>query len=88
MASNGMDKVKVGNIVKVTWIDSGCHYNRAGVEPKDCRLPTMTVYGKLVHINKERIVVATNVDNTHTSPHNDQYEVVWRPSIKKIRQLR
>ena len=88
MASNGMDRVKVGQTVKVTWIDSGCHYNRAGVEPKDCRLATVTVYGKLVHCDKERIVVATNVDNVHRSATNDRYEVVWRPSIKKIRPLR
>lgn len=89
MRNNGMDKVKVGQTVKVIWIDSGCHYTRAGVEPSECELSTCVNYGKLLHRNRRRIVMASqHHHNDGTSPYNDQYDVIWRQAIKKIRRLR
>lgn len=89
MKNNGMDKVKVGNTVKVIWEDSGCHYNRAGFDPSDCEVSICVNYGKLVDRNKSRIVVASHHHaNGGNSPHNDQYSTISRRSVRKIRQLR
>ncbi len=79
---------EVGHIVKVTWIDSGCSYSRNSVYPEDCMLSVNVTYGKVVHKNKERIVVASQQDQVHSVPRNDTYEVIWHPSIQSIRRLR
>lgn len=81
-------KFKVGQVVKVTWIDSGCSYSRMSTWPEDCELSVNTTYGKVVHVNKERIVIASHQDKVHNSPRNDMYEVIWRPSIQSWRVLK
>ena len=92
MAAKKKKKVKytgeVGHIVQVTWIDSGWFYNRSGVDPENCDVGTCVTYGKLVHSNKKRIVVAMDTDVVHANPYNERYKIIWRPSIQKIRRLR
>ena len=80
---------KVGQIVAVTWIDSGCRYTRAGVDPEDCDVSTIIDYGRVVHVSKKRIVLTTHEhEDLDRQPHNEVYEVIWQPSIQSWKVLR
>ncbi len=81
-------KFKVGQVVKVIWIDSGVSYSRMSTWPEDCELSLNVTYGKVVHVNKARVVLATHHDTVHCSPRNDMYELIWPPSIQNWRVLR
>ena len=79
---------KVGQVVKVIWIDSGWTYDRAGIKAENCNVFEMTTYGLVASEDKRRVVIAANISNSDRSPGNEHYQVIWLPSIQSWRVLR
>lgn len=80
-----IEKLRVGNVVAVKWIDSSTAVSRCSeTAPKDMRLVTFTLYGKVLYINVEgeKVVLAKeHSDDLAASDEMDQ-QVVWIPSIR------
>lgn len=73
---------KVGDIVCVQWIDSGKDY--AGTFHAALRenLAISNCYGKIAHIDENRIIVASDVSDDNEERSN--WGIIWIPAILKI----
>ena len=81
-----IEKLKVGNVVVVKWIDSSTAVSRCcDSAPKDVKLVIFTLYGKVLYVSKkeEKVVIAKeHSDDLAASDEMDQ-QAVWIPSIKE-----
>ena len=80
---------RVGDVVAVTWIDSGLGVYRDDTPHKDLKLAVVTTYGMVVHADKEKVVIAAEYDwddskNIGVMMRN----AVWTKSITRVNVLR
>ena len=77
--------VKVGDMVKLTWRDSGIASYRGDIPPELLITQDAIEYGEVVHIGKTDIVVANSRAASGLEPANDMYTAIWIPSVQKIK---
>jgi hypothetical protein len=81
-------EIKVGDVVRVDWQDSGCHYNRSDFAPKDCTLMECETFGKVLYITNKRIVIGMDLCAAGRSALNERYKTIARRSVSNIRKFR
>lgn len=75
----------IGDIVVIKWIDSSTAVSRCcDTAPKDVKLVTFTLYGKVLHVDRgeEKVVVAKEHSDDLAAPDEMDQQAVWMPSIK------
>jgi hypothetical protein len=77
--------VRVGDMVKLTWRDSGIASYRGDIPPELLVTQDAIEYGEVVHIGKSDIVVANSRSAKELEPGNDMYTAIWIPSIQEIK---
>ena len=82
---------KVGDVVALRWVDSSTAVSRCPeTRPKDMKLVTFTLYGKVLHVDKGREQVVIGKEHSDDLDANDEIDqqIVWIPSIERCAVLR
>jgi len=78
-------KLKIGNIVGVTWLDSGAAYVRTHTPAEDCTLFRFISFGQVMSIDNERVIIGYTLNRDKTDYSVDEYFVIALCCIEKIR---
>lgn len=80
----------VGSVVHVKWLDSGAEHSRATIPLEDESLFRVNSYGRLVHVNSERIVMESDVysdDPTGKKVHFADRQIIAVGNIERVSVL-
>ena len=80
---------KVGDVIAVTWVDSGLATHRDDTPHKDLKLAVITTYGIVLYADTEKVVVAAEYERDDPKDLGTMMRnVVWTRSITGIDTLR